>query len=233
MIKFLNMPYLWLVATLGVFFAARRLQSRYRHFLLNPVLLSVVSLIGLLLVTGTGYSVYKKDTDIISFFLAPSVVALALPLYREIEEIRKNNLAILAAVFCGSAAGIVLAGGIALALGAPQDVVLSLLPKSVTTPVAMGIAEKTGGVPSMAAAFVVITGIVGAAGGMRFMHLLGIREHQVVGLAVGTAAHGLGTASVGEHGHVYAAYGGLALCVTAIMTSLMAPLAAWVVRLLY
>lgn len=219
----LNSRIFWVTLTLVIFFGAQFLYKKTKFFLLNPVLITLITLIFLLKISNTSYETYFNGGQLISFFLAPAVVALGVPLYLELEQIKKNRFSILLAIFCGSLVGIVSVIGIAYILGASKEVIISLAPKSVTTPIAMEVSRIIGGIPSLTAAIVVIVGIIGSVFGFPFMKLCRIKSPKAAGLAMGTAAHGLGTARAAEKGTTQAAYSGIALCLTGLFTALMTP----------
>jgi len=157
--------------------------------------------------------------------LGPSVVALGYVLYEQIEQIRGNVVSILTAVFTGSAVGILSVVLIAKLLGADHVLMVSLAPKSVTTPIAMSLSEKSGGIPALTAAFVVICGIFGGLIGPVLLRKLGIKSKIAQGLAMGSSAHALGTARAMEMGAVEGAISGLAIGIMGIATALLIPLA--------
>lgn len=233
MMILLNSELFLITLTIGVFLLGKIIYSKTRLFIFNPVLFAITLLIIFLKITGINYNNYNSGTGIISFFLAPSVTALALPLYRELEEIKKNHAEIMISLFLGTLAGLISVSAISIFCGAEESTAVSLLTKSVTSAIAIEISGKIGGEPSLAAVFVVLTGIIGASGGFSFLKLIHDKNHRSGGLAVGAAAHGLGTAAISEKGGTYAAYGGLALCITGIMTSLLAPLFAYLIKLAY
>lgn len=222
--EFLSSELFSITLTLLVFWGAQALYQRYKLAFLNPVLLSVLTLIGLLKSANISYEQYFAGGKIISFFLAPAVVALGVPLYQYLHEIKKRGKALLISLLAGSALGIVSAGGIAALLGASQAVVCSIAPKSVTTPIAMGIAQKIGGIPPLTAAIVIATGILGAVIGPGLLRFLGVSSPIAFGLAMGTASHGIGTARAAEEGEVQGAISGLALCLNGIVTAVLTPL---------
>jgi predicted murein hydrolase (TIGR00659 family) len=151
------------------------------------------------------------------------VVALGVPLYLRLEEIKRRGKAILISILLGSVVGVISAAGIAATLGASKEVISSLAPKSVTTPIAMGIAEKLGGIPPLTAAIVIATGILGAVLGPSFLKILKIKSATAFGLAMGAASHGIGTARAVEEGEVQGAISGLALCLNGIFTAILTP----------
>ena len=162
--------------------------------LANPVLVAVVLLVALLWGTGTPYRTYFEGAQFVHFLLGPATVALAIPLYRHFATIRRSALAIAVSIVAGSLTAIVTAVGTAWLMGASSRTILSLAPKSVTTPVAMGISEQIGGLPSLTAALVILTGILGAVFATWTLNAVGIKDWRARGLAVGVGAHGIGTA---------------------------------------
>ncbi|MBD1547994.1 LrgB family protein [Roseibium aggregatum] len=192
--------------------------------LLNPVLIAVVVLVAILTVTDTAYATYFEGAQFVHFLLGPATVALALPLYRQIERVRKSALAITVSLLAGSLTAIVSAVGIAWAFGATDEILVSLAPKSVTAPVAMGISEQLGGLPSLTAVLVILTGILGAALGPLLLNLLRVKDMAARGLAIGTASHGIGTARALQVSEVAGAFSGLAMGLNALATAILLPL---------
>ena len=192
--------------------------------LLNPVLLAVLMLVGLLVITGTPYEAYFDGAQFVHFLLGPATVALAIPLYRQFDKVKRSALAILASLLSGSAVAAASAVGIAWALGGSERAFLSLAPKSVTAPVAMGITEQLGGLPSLTAVLVISTGITGAVLGPYLLNLLRIRNWAARGLAMGTASHGIGTARAMQVNEVAGAFSGLAMGLNALATAILLPL---------
>ena len=198
--------------------------------LANPVLIAIALLAGLLLATGTSYASYFQGAQYVHFLLGPATVALAVPMYAALPSIRRNAHAILPAILAGS---VVAAGSAMLVgrwLGGSRQVVLSLAPKSVTTPIAMGVAEQIGGNPSLAAVFVLITGLVGIVLGPPLLALVRVADWRARGLAAGTAAHGLATARILLLNETAGAFGGLAIGLNGIITAVIVPpLARWLI----
>ncbi|MCF8210275.1 MAG: LrgB family protein [Rhodoferax sp.] len=194
----------------------------------NPVLWSVVLISGGLLATGVPYPSYFSGAQFIHFLLGPAVVALGWPLWQRRTEIRARWGRLFVAALLGGAA----ASGSALVLGwlldLPQAVTLSLAPKSVTAPVAMGIAEKIGGIPALAAVFAVVTGLVGALSGRTIFKLLRLPFNHMGwaarGFALGTASHGIGAARAMQVNADAGAYAGLALGLQVVLASILLPL---------
>jgi predicted murein hydrolase (TIGR00659 family) len=212
-----------------VYAAALGLYKKTGLFFLHPVLVSVAALILILRSAGIPYEEYNRGGVFISWLLSPAVVALGVSLYREAGQIRKEARPVILTTVFGSLVGIISAAVPALLLGSPPEVVISLAPKSATTPIAMEIAAKLGGVPSLSAVIVIFTGILGAVIGPAVLKLLRIAEGAAFGLALGFAAHGIGTARAFEQGDAEGAFSSLGLCLNGLATSVLTPL---VIRLI-
>lgn len=218
-------PLFGLTATLLAYAAAQAVYDRFgRAPWANPVLWSVVVLGGVLVGTHTPYPSYFAGAQFVHVLLGPAVVALAWPLWLRRAELRKRGVALTVAALAGGTAAAGSAVAIAWALGMPGDVVRSLAPKSVTAAVAMGIAERIGGVPALSAVFAVLTGLVGALSGKYLFNLLKIDSWAVRGFALGTAAHGIGAARALQVHPDAGAYAGIALGMQAVLSSLLMPL---------
>ncbi len=220
-------PLFGLTATLVTYVLAQALYARLGHApWANPVLWTVLVLALLLAASGTPYPTYFSGAQFIHFLLGPAVVALAWPLWQRRAELRSRSFAILVASLAGGGAAAATAVGLGALLGLPGEVLRSLAPKSVTAPVAMGIAEQLGGIPALAAAFAVLTGLTGAISAKYLFDLLRIAEPGVRGFALGTAAHGIGAARALQVHPDAGAYAGLALGVQAVLAALLMPLLA-------
>jgi predicted murein hydrolase (TIGR00659 family) len=218
-------PLFGLTATLATYVAAQAFYDRMeRAPWANPVLWSVAGIGCVLLVTGTPYPAYFAGAQFVHVLLGPAVVALAWPLWLRRAEVRRRGVALTIAALLGGFS----AGGSAVALGwafgMPIDVLRSLAPKSVTAPVAMGIAERLGGVPALAAVFAVLTGMVGALSARYLFNALRIDSWAVRGFALGTSSHGLGAARALQVHADAGAYAGIALGLQVILASLLMPL---------
>jgi predicted murein hydrolase (TIGR00659 family) len=217
-------PLLWLAATLVCYLLADRLYRFGRGSpLLNPVAIAVAVLIGILVVTETPYAVYFDGAQFVHFLLGPATVSLAIPLYRQRERLGALALPIGAALLVGVLTASLTAIGLAAWLGADVATLVSLAPKSVTAPVAMGISEKLGGIPSLTAVLVVSTGIVGAVFGTGVLRLLRIRDDAVKGIAMGVTSHGIGTARAFQVSPTMGAFSGLAMALSAFLTAALLP----------
>lgn len=218
-------PLLHLTLTLAAFQIGSWLYSRSgMNPLLNPVLFAVLFVVSVLLLTGTSYETYFEGAQFVHFLLGPATVALAIPLYRQFEKVRRSALAILMSILAGSVTAILSAVGIGYMLSGSRDALISLAPKSVTAPVAMGISEQLGGLPSLTAVLVILTGILGAMIGPYILNLIGVRDWAARGLAIGTASHGIGTARALQVSEVAGAFSGLAMGLNALATAVLLPL---------
>jgi predicted murein hydrolase (TIGR00659 family) len=219
-------PLFGLTATVVTYVLAQLAYERVGHApWANPVLWSVVVIGVVLVATRTGYPVYFAGAQFIHVLLGPAVVALAWPLWVRRAEVRRRGVALTIAALIGG--GAAAASGVLVAtwLGMPLDIVRSLAPKSVTAPVAMGIAERIGGVPALAAVFAVLTGMAGALSAKYLFNGLRIRSWAVRGFALGTTSHGIGAARALQVDQDAGAYAGIALGLQVLLASLLLPLA--------
>lgn len=217
-------PLLWLTVTLLAYQMGNWIFRKCGcNPLLNPVLTSVISLVAVLKFTATDYQTYFRGAQFIHFLLGPATVALAIPLYRELETIRKSFVPIAVSLAVGAVTAIVSAVGIARILGAEKVIQLTVAPKSITTPIAMGVSEQIGGLPSLTAVIVVLTGITGAVFGDLVLKGLKIRDDQARGMAMGVASHGIGTAHVIQTSRMAGAFSALAMALNGIFTALIIP----------
>ena len=217
-------PLTGLTLTLTCFVAAEWIHRRLGQApLASPVLIAVVFLGALLIATGTPYPRYFEGAQFVHFLLGPATVALAVPLYRQLDAVRQAAGAIGVGITLGGLSAAGFAAGLAWCLGADSTILRTIAPKSVTTPVAMGIAERIDGLPSLTAVAVIMTGIVGAAAGSPLLDLLGVRDPRARGLAFGVAAHGIGTARAFREGQTTGAFSSLGLGLNALFTALVLP----------
>ena len=221
--ELLHNPLFGIGLTLLVYALAQMVYQRTAAILCNPVFTSIVSIILLLLVCRIPYPTYLQGGQYILFLLGPAVVALAVPLYTRRQEILAKKAPILVGIAVGAVTSIVTATGLAWLLGGSPEVVLSLAPKSVTTPIAIGIVEKIGGIAPLTAGIVVLTGCLGAICGPEFCRFIGLRDPAAMGLAIGTASHGIGTARMLEVDRLGGAVAGLAIGLNGLMTALLLP----------
>lgn len=211
--------------TLAAYWLATALYRRYAHPLLNPVLVSMVALIALFGLAPLNLAEYQRGSTPMTWLLNPAVVALAVPLYKQLPKMKQHLGAMLGALTAGVLASTIVGTLLAVFAGGSEALAASLAPKAVTTPVAMAIAEATGAVPSIAAASVIFAGIIGASFGFAILKRLGYDGNPTVGLAMGAASHALGTARCAEVSEERGAYASVALVVSAVLTSVVIPLA--------
>ncbi|HTD03222.1 LrgB family protein [Undibacterium sp.] len=219
-------PLLGLTATLIAYQLAYAIYAKTKfNSLANPVALAVAMLVLVLSLTGTSYKTYFEGAQFVHFLLGPATVALAIPLYQQVNKLRRNWFAFLIGSLVGSAAAIATAMGLAWLLGATPATILSIAPKSVTMAIAMGVAEKIGGLPSLTAVLVMLTGILGATMARGLLNLLKIEDDIVRGFALGVSAHGIGTARAFQFSEEMGAFAGLAMGISGLLTALLLPLA--------
>lgn len=222
--EFLINEYLLLALTFGVFAMFKGLQKKTGWVLLNPILFTIAALILFLKLSGISYETYNEAGELIAFWLKPAVVALGVPLYLQLEMIKKQWLPILLSQLVGCLVGVISVVLIAKGLGASPDVICSLAPKSVTTPIAMEVSNATGGIPSLTAAVVVMVGLFGAVFGFKVLDMGRVKSPIAQGLSMGTASHAIGTSAAMELSRKYGAYASLGLTLNGILTAILAPM---------
>ena len=220
-----------LVAYQGAYWLFRRSGT---NPLANPVLIAVAALVTLLLATGTSYQTYFDGAQFVHFLLGPATVALAVPLYTQFRRVRAMLLPIAAGLLAGSVTAALSAMAVGKLFGASAPTLYSLAPKSVTTPIAMGVAERIGGIPSLTAVLVITTGILGAVGARTLFDAMGVKDHAIRGFSIGVASHGIGTARAFQVSEQAGAFAALAMGLNGLLTALLLPIllprvAAWLV----
>lgn len=220
-----------LTLVIGTYLMALGLYRKTRISLLHPLLTSILVIIVILKTMGIEYESFQKGSHLIHFMLGPSVVALGYVLFEQLEYLKGNVISILISVFVGATLGIVSVIVIGDLMGADQTLIASLQPKSVTTPIAMGIAEKSGGIPSLTAVVVVAVGIFGSIAGPFVMKVLGIESRIAKGLALGASSHGVGTSVAIQIGAIEGAISGLAIGLMGIMTAILVPVISFIISL--
>ena len=220
---FLTNKMFLIAVTFVSFIGAQYLQRRTGIKLVNPILVSIIVLIIFLKSIGIDYDTYKAGGEYIELWLKPAVVALGVPLYRQLSSIRKQLLPLLISEVAGCIAGIVSVVVVAKALGGSHEIIMSLAPKAVTTPIAMEISGAVGGIPALTAAVVVCTGIFGGMAGFKIIKLTHVTSPIAQGLSMGTAAHAVGTSVAMERGERYGAFSSLGLTINGLLTALLTP----------
>ena len=220
-------PLLWLTSTLAAYAigdAASRASGR--HPLVNPVLIAVVLLALILWATRTPYLVYFEGAQFVHFMLGPATVALAVPLHAQIGRLRRAALPMLGALVTGVCVSVASVVWIGQALGVERAVLLSMVPKSATAPVALGVSEAIGGSPTLTAVLVILTGVMGAIVATPLMNALALRDWRARGFAVGVAAHGIGVARAVQVHETAGAFAAVGMGLSAILTAVLAPVLA-------
>ncbi|MEG0454341.1 MAG: LrgB family protein [Bacteroides sp.] len=221
--NYLENEFFLLAITFGIYFLAKLLQKKTGLVLLNPILLTIALLIIFLKMTHISFETYNEGGHLIEFWLKPAVVALGVPLYLQLETIKKQILPIVLSQLAGCIVGVVSVVVIAKVMGASQEVILSLAPKSVTTPIAMEVTKALGGIPSLTAAVVVSVGLLGAILGIKIMKLTRVGSPIAQGLSLGAAAHAVGTSTAMDISSKYGAYASLGLTLNGIFTAILTP----------
>ncbi|BEU02628.1 CidB/LrgB family autolysis modulator [Agarivorans sp. OAG1] len=216
--------FLYLPLTIGLFIAAKHLQQRLSVTWLNPVLITLSILVVSLLAFDISFDDYNQYSGWLSKLLEPAVVALGVPLYKQLYDIKAELPRIAITIVVAAVVAIATTVGLALVVGASPEIAASLAPKSVTTPIAVLISEQVAGEPALTAIAVLITGLVGAVVGIPVLKLCGVHSSKAQGIAMGTACHALGTARIAEEGHQQGAYGALALVLSATFSAMLCPL---------
>ncbi|NVK00803.1 MAG: LrgB family protein [Oceanospirillaceae bacterium] len=226
-VYFAAQPLMWIVVTLAIYTAALQLY-RVAGFtpLLHPVLVSMSLLIGLLLLTETPYQTYFSGAQFIHFLLGPATVAIAVPLFDHFKTIRELWLPILLACVVGAFSAASIAVLVAWLFDARIETLLSIAPKSVTSPIALGISEKIGGYPELSAALCLVTGVLGSLLVPSVLRLMRVEDQETRGFVLGLTSHGFGTALALEVGALAGAFAGLAMGLTGLITAIMLPLLA-------
>lgn len=218
--------------TVLIYLVSRKIYLKTQNALLTPLLLSTIAIILILHYSGISFEQYRPGKDIMTFLLGPATVALALPLYRNRHFLQKSFFSILAGIACGAVSTLTTAVLLAKMSGLDTLIVTSIAPKSVTAPIAIEIALITGGDPSITVAFVIFTGTLGSMIGASFLSLCKIDNPVARGLAMGVTAHGQGTATILGEGQTQGAMAGVAMALSAIITSFIAPFyIPWLIKL--
>lgn len=221
-IEYMHSPTVLITLTILIYWGANALHDRFRTPLLNPMVITIALIIIILKSVGFTYEDYRPSGRMIEFWLQPAIVALGLPLYNELKHIRSQFFSLLITELTGCVVGIVSVVLIAKWAGATPDVIRSLAPKSVSTPIAIEIARQTGGIPALTSAIVVMVGMIGAMIGLKFMKIFHISHPVSMSLSMGTAAHVMGTNRIVEYGDRYGAYATLGLILNGILTAFLA-----------
>lgn len=221
--EYLESKFFLLAITFGFFFLSKQLQKKTGLIILNPILIAIALLICFLRLTNVSYEKYYEAGSLIEFWLKPAVVALGVPLYLQLRMIKKQLMPIIVSQLAGCLVGLVSVTIIAKLLGASPEVIMSLAPKSVTTPIAMEVSDAVGGIPSLTAAVVIVVGLFGAICGFKVLQVGHVGSPIAQGLSMGTASHAVGTSRAMEVSGKYGAYASLGLTLNGILTALLTP----------
>ena len=209
--------------SLGSYWLGTVIQQKVKHPLCNPLLLSMIFCIVFLKLTNVTYETFNYGGKYINYLLTPTTVCLAVPLYRQFQVLKDNLAAVLTSIIAGAVSCILVAAGMAFVMGLDRSLMLSLLPKSITTAIAMGLSEEIGGMPSITVMVVIMTGVFGNMIAQMLFKLLHIEEPVAQGLACGTGAHAIGTAKAMELGEIQGAISSLSVVVAGIITVVAVP----------
>ena len=221
--EYLSNTYFLLALTFAAYALSQLLQWRTQLSVMNPILISAIVIIAYLKLTNVSIESYNEGGRYIEFWLKPAIVALGVPLYKQLSTIRKQLLPLIISELAGCVAGIISVVLVARLLGATQEVVMSLAAKSVTTPIAMEVTNAVGGIPSLTAAVVICVGIFGGMTGFKVMKMTHIGSPIAQGLSLGTAAHAMGTSRAMDVSDKYGAFASLGLTINGIFTALLTP----------
>lgn len=202
------------------------LKKKFRFGFLNPLLISIVIVILVLLAGHIDYETYNEGAKYLSYFLTPATVCLAIPLYEQVELLKKNWKAIFAGILTGVFTSVVCVLVMSVLFGLDHTLYVTLLPKSITTAIGMGVSEELGGVVTITVAVIVVTGVLGNVLAEPVCKLFRIKEPVAKGIAIGTSAHAIGTAKAMEIGAVEGAMSSLSIAVAGVLTVIVAPLFA-------
>lgn len=217
-------PLLWLTVTLVVYVSSIKLYQKLKYNpLALPVLTSVCLIVALLVFSDTSYETYFSGVKLLHFLIGPATVALAIPLYHQLPKLISLWRPLSISLVIGALTGLVSSGIITASFGGSADMIISLLPKSTTMPIAMAISEHFGGTPSLTAVSVALTGIVGSIVALPVFHLLRIEDPVAKGVAMGVSAHAIGTARIIQFDEAMGAFSALAMSVTGILTAIFMP----------
>jgi predicted murein hydrolase (TIGR00659 family) len=211
--------------TLGAYQLAMAAYEKTRWVFLQPVLVSMLAVIGILLACGLSYGEYRDSAAALTLLLGPVTVALAVPLFLNLRRIRQLLWPIVITLVLAGVFATVLGAGLAWLFGAERMMLMSMAPKSVTSPIAMLVASQIGGIAALAAVFVMITGIIGAIVGPALLKRFGVRHQAALGMALGLTAHAVGTARALQESEECGAFAALAMSLMGVATAVLLPLA--------
>lgn len=220
----LNSTYFGIVLSLIGYWIALKISAKVKSTLCNPLLVASAMIVAVLLVLKVDYDTFNKGASYLTYFLNPATVCLAVPLYRQFQVLKSNMKAILLGIAAGCIACMITIVGLSMVFSFTPQLTASVLPKSITTAIAIGLSEEIGGMSAVTVACVVITGIFGACTASTLFKIFKIEEPVAQGLATGASAHAIGTSRALELGEIQGAMSSLAIVVTGIMTVILVPI---------
>ena len=223
---FQNSLFAGVTLSLLAYMVGAALKKKFRLGLLNPLLVSIAITILVLLVGEIDYEVYNESAKYLSYLLTPATVCLAIPLYEQWSLLKKNYKAVLCGLLAGAVTSMATVFALSKICGLSHEEYVTLLPKSITTAIGMGVSEELGGYVTITVAVIILTGVLGNMMGERICKVFHITEPISKGIAYGASAHAIGTAKAMELGEVEGAMSGLAIAVSGILTVILAPLFA-------
>lgn len=226
--KVLDTPLFGFLLTIIAYWFGGIVHKKTKSPILNPIVIAIGSIIVLLLSFNIDYEIYNKGGSIITFFLGPATVILAVPLYRQIDKLKGNSIPILCGILVGSVTSIASVIVLGKIFGLEKSILLSLVPKSATTAISQEISAQTGGVPAITVAATAFTGIMGNVVGAEICGLFRIKDDVSVGVALGTTSHAIGTAKAMELGETQGAMGSLSISLAGIATVFLTP---WLLKI--
>jgi predicted murein hydrolase (TIGR00659 family) len=221
---FTHTPYFGIILSIAAYLTALGIYKKTKIAVFNPLLLTVIFIIIVLTTLHIPIEKYNEGGNLIVFFLAPATVVLAVPLYKQLNLLKEHFIPIMAGVTAGSFISILSVIGLSKLFGLEADIIRSLVPKSITTPLGMEISRSFGGIIPITVASIVLTGILGAVIGPFLVNIAGIKSNIAKGIGIGTGAHAIGTSKAIEMGEVEGAMSGLAIGLAGIITVVIAPI---------
>lgn len=212
------------VISVVAYWIGEKMKEKWKLPIFNPLLIAAVIVIAVLLLCDIDYEIYNQGAQYITFLLTPATICLAVPLYRQLQILKKNVAAILISIFLGCIAHVLILLGIAALFKVDDILTLSFLPKSVTTPIALGISHEIGGIQAVTIVGVCVAGILGSIVGPSVFKLFRITEPVAQGLGLGAPSHAIGTSKALELGEIQGAMSSLAIVVTGILTVIIVPI---------
>lgn len=220
----MSTPLFGILLTLITFECGVAIHKKFSHTLVNPLLIANVLIIGFLCATGISYDTYKVGGDYISFFLGPVTVVLAVPLYKQIQHLKKHWLPILTGICVGSLTSILCVIATSKLFHLSETLMLSIVPKSITIPMGSVVSEQIGGIPSITIIAITVTGITGAVTAPIVCKYCRIKDPVAQGVGIGTASHALGTSTAMTMGEIQGAMSSLSIGVAGVFTAFVAPI---------